>query len=116
GIRGSGSIGGGDVRTLLQELESRYEVAVEEHPDGLGRFRRGRGETIGENQVGSGLRRRRTGLRSLRAVSLTIHSVVKFPTPRGIVTLVTRSAIISECRRLERKQMVKQGVNQNINP
>ncbi|GJZ92446.1 hypothetical protein Tco_0664511 [Tanacetum coccineum] len=49
------SIGGGDVRTLLQELESRYEVAVEEHPDGLGRFCRGRGETIGENQVGSGL-------------------------------------------------------------
>nr|GEV95544.1 reverse transcriptase domain-containing protein [Tanacetum cinerariifolium] len=57
----------------------------------------------------------RTGLRSLRAVSSTIHFMVKFPTPRGIATLVTRSAIISECRRLERKKMVEQEVNQNIN-
>ncbi|GKC13223.1 hypothetical protein Tco_1010005 [Tanacetum coccineum] len=55
----------------------------------------------------------RTGLRSLRAVSSTIHSMVKFPTPKGVATLVTRSAIISECRRLERKQMVEQEVNQN---
>nr|GEV01596.1 reverse transcriptase domain-containing protein [Tanacetum cinerariifolium] len=30
-------------------------VAVKEHPDGLGRFRRGHGETIGEDRVGSGL-------------------------------------------------------------
>ncbi|GJX19352.1 reverse transcriptase domain-containing protein [Tanacetum coccineum] len=44
---------------------------------------------------------RRTGLRSLRAVSLTIHSMVKFPNPRGIATLVTRSAIIFECRRVD---------------
>ncbi|GKB34102.1 hypothetical protein Tco_0879044 [Tanacetum coccineum] len=39
----------------------------------------------------------RMGLRSLRAVSLTIHSMVKFPNPREIATLVTRSAIIIEC-------------------
>nr|GFA38210.1 reverse transcriptase domain-containing protein [Tanacetum cinerariifolium] len=57
----------------------------------------------------------RTNLRSIRAVSSTIHSMVKFLTPRGIATLVTRSAIISECQRLEKKQMVKQKVNQNIN-
>nr|GEX14943.1 reverse transcriptase domain-containing protein [Tanacetum cinerariifolium] len=38
-----------------------------------------------------------------------------FPTPRGIATLVTRSTIISECRRLERKQTVEHEVNQNIN-
>nr|GEU91525.1 reverse transcriptase domain-containing protein [Tanacetum cinerariifolium] len=56
----------------------------------------------------------RTCLRSLLAVSSTIHSMVKFPTPRGVATLVTRSAIISECRRLERKQMVDPEVNQNI--
>nr|GEZ74250.1 reverse transcriptase domain-containing protein [Tanacetum cinerariifolium] len=43
----------------------------------------------------------------------TLHG--KFPTPRGVTTLVTRSAIIYECRRLERKQMVEQEVNQNIN-
>ncbi|GJX12418.1 reverse transcriptase domain-containing protein, partial [Tanacetum coccineum] len=33
----------------------------------------------------------------------------------GVATLVTRSAIISECRRLERKQMVEQEVSQNVN-
>ncbi|GKB49225.1 reverse transcriptase domain-containing protein [Tanacetum coccineum] len=33
----------------------------------------------------------RTGLRSLRAISSTIHSMVKFPTLRGVATLVTRS-------------------------
>ncbi|GJT53181.1 hypothetical protein Tco_0988235 [Tanacetum coccineum] len=58
---------------------------------------------------------RRMGLRSLRAVSSTIHSMVKFPTPRGVATLVTRSAIISECRRLERKQMIEHDVSQNAN-
>ncbi|GKC23764.1 hypothetical protein Tco_1025914 [Tanacetum coccineum] len=40
--------------------------------------------------------------------------MVKFPTPRGIANLVTRSAIISECWRLEKKQMVEQEANQNI--
>ncbi|GJR65370.1 hypothetical protein Tco_0011435 [Tanacetum coccineum] len=43
----------------------------------------------------------------------TLHG--KVPTPRGIATLVTRSAITFECRMLERKQMVEQEVNQNIN-
>nr|GEV72907.1 hypothetical protein [Tanacetum cinerariifolium] len=37
----------------------------------------------------------RTGLRSLRAVSSTIHSMVKFPIPRRIATLVTRSSFSS---------------------
>ncbi|GJV62323.1 hypothetical protein Tco_0135028 [Tanacetum coccineum] len=86
-----------------------HRVAFKEHPNGFGGFRRRRGETVGENIVGSGL-----CLRSLRAVSLTIHSMVKFLTPRGIATLVTRSAIISECRGLEKKQTVEQEVNQNI--
>nr|GEY04545.1 hypothetical protein [Tanacetum cinerariifolium] len=57
----------------------------------------------------------RTCLRSLRAVSSTIHSMVKFPTPRGIATLVTRPAINFECRSLERKQRVEQEDNQNAN-
>nr|GFB54941.1 reverse transcriptase domain-containing protein [Tanacetum cinerariifolium] len=71
----------------------------EEHPDGLGRFRRGRGETIREIELelvfgDGGLFRRvminfivvrapspynvilgRTCLRTLRAVSSTIHSM-----------------------------------------
>ncbi|GKD08925.1 hypothetical protein Tco_1188610, partial [Tanacetum coccineum] len=41
--------------------------------------------------------------------------MVKFPTPRGVATLVTRLVIISECRRLERKQMIEQVVSQNDN-
>nr|GEU32152.1 reverse transcriptase domain-containing protein [Tanacetum cinerariifolium] len=41
----------------------------------------------------------------------TLHG----PIARGVTTLVTRSAIISECRRLERKQMVAQEFNQSIN-
>ncbi|GJR18282.1 hypothetical protein Tco_0966809 [Tanacetum coccineum] len=50
----------------------------------------------------------RTGLRALRAIPSTIHSMLKFPTPRGIATLVTRSVIISECERLEKKQMIEE--------
>ncbi|GJW82367.1 reverse transcriptase domain-containing protein [Tanacetum coccineum] len=49
----------------------------------------------------------RTSLKTLMAVSSSIHSMVKFPTPRGIATLVTQTVIISECRRLEKKQMVE---------
>ncbi|GKD18336.1 reverse transcriptase domain-containing protein [Tanacetum coccineum] len=33
-----------------------------------------------------------TGMRDLRAVSSTIHAMVKFPTPRGIATLIARTA------------------------
>ncbi|GJW35579.1 hypothetical protein Tco_0058499 [Tanacetum coccineum] len=33
--------------------------------------------------------------------------MMKFPTPKGIATLVARSAIISECRRWEEGQVVK---------
>ncbi|GJY37362.1 reverse transcriptase domain-containing protein [Tanacetum coccineum] len=58
----------------------------------------------------------RTGLRTLRAVSLTIHSMVKFPTSRGITTLVNRTMIISECRRLEKKQMIKTETSRGIPP
>ncbi|GKF01411.1 reverse transcriptase domain-containing protein [Tanacetum coccineum] len=58
----------------------------------------------------------RTGLRTLRAVSSTIHSMVKFPTPRGVATLVTRTMIISECRRLEKKQMIKTDTRRNTLP
>ncbi|GJU66923.1 hypothetical protein Tco_1253182 [Tanacetum coccineum] len=37
--------------------------------------------------------------------------MIKFPTPRGIATLVTRTVIIAECRRLEKKQMIKKGAS-----
>ncbi|GJZ45234.1 hypothetical protein Tco_0592830 [Tanacetum coccineum] len=34
--------------------------------------------------------------------------MMKFPTPKGIATLVTRSVIISECKRLEKKQVIEE--------
>ena len=46
----------------------------------------------------------RSGLKALRVIPSTIHSMMKFPTPRGIATLVTRSSAVSECRRLEEGQ------------
>ncbi|PWA76839.1 reverse transcriptase domain-containing protein [Artemisia annua] len=46
----------------------------------------------------------RSGLKALQAVPSTIHAMMKFPTPRGIATLVTRSVVVSECRKLEDKQ------------
>ncbi|GJW90490.1 reverse transcriptase domain-containing protein [Tanacetum coccineum] len=108
----SGSIARCDVRALLRELKSRHEVTTEEHSDGFSGFRRRVGETIGEDLIGGGLRRR-AGLRGLRAVSSTIHSMIKFLTPRGIATLVTRKMVIAECQRLEKKQMVEKETGQN---
>nr|GEZ99528.1 reverse transcriptase domain-containing protein [Tanacetum cinerariifolium]GFA00039.1 reverse transcriptase domain-containing protein [Tanacetum cinerariifolium] len=43
----------------------------------------------------------RPGLNTLRAIPFIIHSMMKFPTPKGVATLVTRTVIIAECRRLE---------------
>nr|GEU34343.1 reverse transcriptase domain-containing protein [Tanacetum cinerariifolium] len=48
----------------------------------------------------------RTGLKTLRAIPSTIYSMMKFPTLKGVATLVTRSVVISECRRLEKKHLV----------
>ncbi|GKD29511.1 hypothetical protein Tco_1240289 [Tanacetum coccineum] len=49
----------------------------------------------------------RPGLKTLRAIPSTIHSMMKFPTPKGVATLVTRTVIIAECRRSEKKQMIE---------
>ncbi|GKG11461.1 reverse transcriptase domain-containing protein, partial [Tanacetum coccineum] len=37
----------------------------------------------------------RPGLKTLRAIPSTIHSMMKFPTPKGVATLVTRTVIIA---------------------
>ncbi|GJX41293.1 reverse transcriptase domain-containing protein [Tanacetum coccineum] len=58
----------------------------------------------------------RTRLKTLRAVFSTIHYMVKFPTPKGIATLVTRTMIMFECRRLEKEQMVEREAHQNTLP
>nr|GEU49917.1 reverse transcriptase domain-containing protein [Tanacetum cinerariifolium] len=49
----------------------------------------------------------RPGLKALRAIPSTIYSMIKFLTPKGVATLVTRTVVIAECRRLEKKQMIK---------
>ncbi|GKF65658.1 hypothetical protein Tco_0192175, partial [Tanacetum coccineum] len=66
--------------------------------NGLGGFRRRGGETIGENRSGR--------LKALHAIPSTIHSMIRFPTPKGIATLVTRATIIAECRLREGKQIL----------
>nr|GEV76468.1 reverse transcriptase domain-containing protein [Tanacetum cinerariifolium] len=48
------------------------------------------------------------GLKSLRAIPFTIHSMMKYLTPKGLATLVTRTVIIAECRRIEKKQMIEE--------
>nr|GFB32731.1 reverse transcriptase domain-containing protein [Tanacetum cinerariifolium] len=51
----------------------------------------------------------RPGLKALQAIPSTIYSMMKFPIPKGVATLVTRMVIIAECRRLEKKQMIEGG-------
>ncbi|GJV36953.1 reverse transcriptase domain-containing protein [Tanacetum coccineum] len=46
----------------------------------------------------------RTRMRSLGAVGSTIHSMIKFPTNQGIVTMETSRESLWECRQLERMQ------------
>ena len=47
----------------------------------------------------------RSVLKALRAIPSTNHSMMKFPTPRGIATLATRSSAVSECRKIEESQV-----------
>nr|GEU37698.1 reverse transcriptase domain-containing protein [Tanacetum cinerariifolium] len=50
----------------------------------------------------------RSGLKTLRAIPSTIQSMMKFPTLKGVATLVTQTVIIIECRRLEKKQIIEE--------
>ncbi|GKD83559.1 hypothetical protein Tco_1350398 [Tanacetum coccineum] len=43
-------------------------------------------------------------MRSLGAVGSTIHSLIKFPTNHGIITMETSREALWECRQLERMQ------------
>ncbi|GJZ51820.1 reverse transcriptase domain-containing protein [Tanacetum coccineum] len=46
----------------------------------------------------------RNVMRSLRAVGSTIHSMIKFPTNQGVVTMETSREALQECKHLERVQ------------
>ncbi|PWA81217.1 reverse transcriptase domain-containing protein [Artemisia annua] len=43
----------------------------------------------------------------MRAIPSTIHSMIKFPTSKGIATLIARPSMVSKCRRSEEKQTVE---------
>ncbi|GJZ63996.1 reverse transcriptase domain-containing protein [Tanacetum coccineum] len=43
----------------------------------------------------------RPGMSILKAVPLTVHAMFKFPTPGGVVTIITRPSMIIECQRAE---------------
>nr|GEW77842.1 reverse transcriptase domain-containing protein [Tanacetum cinerariifolium] len=49
----------------------------------------------------------RPRLKTFRAIPST-NPMMKFPTPKGVATLVTWTVIIAECRRLEKKQMIEE--------
>ncbi|GJV41994.1 reverse transcriptase domain-containing protein [Tanacetum coccineum] len=127
-ICGWGIIGGGHVRTLLCKPQSDNKAMLKETQTDLVGFAGEATKPLGKFKLevcfrSKGLCRRttmkftiirapspfniilgRTSLRTLRAIPSTIHSMMKFPTLKGIATLVTRSVIISECRQLEKKQ------------
>ncbi|GJY71385.1 hypothetical protein Tco_0475088 [Tanacetum coccineum] len=46
----------------------------------------------------------RTEMRSLGALGSTIHSMIKFPTVRGVATMRTSKEALWECRQIERMQ------------
>ncbi|PWA47087.1 reverse transcriptase domain-containing protein [Artemisia annua] len=56
------------------------------------------------------------GIKELRAIPSTIHTMMKFPTPGGVATLVTRSIIISECRKLEEKFLLRKETEAEVPP
>ncbi|GKB39244.1 hypothetical protein Tco_0884186 [Tanacetum coccineum] len=86
------------INIVLKNFACEGEGRTKRNKNGLGGFRRRGGETIGENRSGS--------LKALHAIPSTIHSMIRFPTPKGIATLVTRATIIAECRLREGKQIL----------
>ncbi|PWA81600.1 kirola [Artemisia annua] len=71
----------------------------------------------GEGAVGSILKCNwLIGIKELRAIPSTIHAMMKFPTPGGVATLVTRSIIISECRKLEEKFLLRKETEAEVPP
>nr|GEU48591.1 reverse transcriptase domain-containing protein [Tanacetum cinerariifolium] len=47
------------------------------------------------------------GLKQLREIPSTIHGMMKFPTPWGVATLVSQTAVVLECRRAGKKQTME---------
>nr|GEV65784.1 reverse transcriptase domain-containing protein [Tanacetum cinerariifolium] len=65
---------------------------VEGNPNGLGRVRWINIKTIGKIEL---------EVKNSPSHSSTIYSMMKFPTPKDVATLVTRTIITAECRWLK---------------
>ncbi|GKB22480.1 hypothetical protein Tco_0861881 [Tanacetum coccineum] len=76
---------------------------IEGNSNGFRKVSRRNIETTRKDRTGG-----RPRLKTLRAIPSTIHSMMKFQTSKGVATLVTRTIIIAECRRLEKKQMIEE--------
>nr|GEW98686.1 hypothetical protein [Tanacetum cinerariifolium] len=91
-----GVIEGNQVRVILVDGGSSSEIMYEHCFRNLdvnirSRLRRCKALMIG-----------RTEMRSLRAVGSTIHSMIKFPTDPGVVTVEASRETLRECKHLER--------------
>nr|GEV03956.1 hypothetical protein [Tanacetum cinerariifolium] len=83
-------------------VEAEVEGYLVRDPNGPGRVHRRSIEATRKDRAGG-----KPNLKTLRSIPSTIHAMMKFPTPKGVATLVTRMLIIAKCRRLEKKQMVE---------
>ncbi|GKC40122.1 hypothetical protein Tco_1052506 [Tanacetum coccineum] len=65
-----------------------------------------KGKTINMIQAREDNQKPSSPYKELRAISSTIHAMMKFLTPRGIATLVARTIAVFECQHLEEKQTI----------
>ncbi|GKB44315.1 hypothetical protein Tco_0889257 [Tanacetum coccineum] len=96
------------VRTLLQKPQCQHPVKTQKVQDSDDRFFRSNISPPGSNRSSSnyGKGRKKNGMRSLRGVGSTIHSMIKFLTNQWVVTMETSREAIRECKHLERVQGV----------
>ncbi|GJW01121.1 reverse transcriptase domain-containing protein [Tanacetum coccineum] len=86
----------------FKNLDSRIKAKLKETQTDIVGFTGEISKPLGKIELA------RPGLKTLRAIPSTIHSMMKFPTPKGVAMLVTRKTIIAECKRLEKKQMIEE--------
>ncbi|GJR76607.1 reverse transcriptase domain-containing protein [Tanacetum coccineum] len=100
------------VRRVYVDEGSSMEVMFEHCFDNLNPGIKSRLKETQTDLVGfAGEISKSLGKIELEAILSTIHSIMKFPTSKGVVRLVTQTVIIIECRCLEKKQVFKEEVS-----
>ncbi|GJT85221.1 hypothetical protein Tco_1066938 [Tanacetum coccineum] len=84
-----------DVSNEPLVIEAKVEGPFGPNPDGASGFLWRATDSNGEGGIGSSIR---------KAVSSTVHAMIKFPTLKGNADLVARATSVFKCRRLEKKQ------------